>query len=466
MKRKLHIAVVGAGPAGIYASDILAKSGLDVKIDLFEKLPAPYGLVRYGVAPDHPRIKQIISALYRVLEQGEINLLGNVNVGKDITPEELAEHYDAVIYATGSDADAPLNIPGSDLPESYGASDFVYWYDGHPDYPRTWPLKAKEVAVIGVGNVALDISRVLSKHLKDILVTEIPENVVEGLSKNPVTDVHIFGRRGPAQVKFTPLELRELGQTPDVDVLVYEDDFQFDEASKKAIISSNQTRQVVKTLKSWKEKDKNEFTASRRIHIHLLQSPVAILGDDHVEGIRTERMKLNGDGTVSGTGEYIDTPVQAVYRAIGYFSSPIKGIPFDSKKGVIPNDEGCVIDENGEKIDRIYTTGWVKRGPVGLIGSTKSDAQQTISHILEDYENGILVATSDQVGIDPIISLLNERGVEYTTWHGWELLDSFERKLGDEYTTKNGIYRERIKVVSRDAMTAISHGKQDLPSLI
>ena len=259
MDRKLHVAVVGAGPAGIYASDILSKSGLDVEIDLFEKLPAPYGLVRYGVAPDHPRIKQIINALYKILERGDIRLLGNVNVGVDITAEELLSHYDAVIYATGSDRDTPLDIPGVDLPECYGAADFVYWYDGHPDYPRTWPLEAKEVAVLGVGNVALDISRVLTKHLKDILVTEIPANVVEGLRSNPVTDVHVFGRRGPAQVKFSPLELRELGQVPDVDVIVYEEDFEFDEGSEQAIRSSNQTKQLVKTLTEWTLKEPEDF---------------------------------------------------------------------------------------------------------------------------------------------------------------------------------------------------------------
>lgn len=205
--RKLNVAVIGAGPAGIYASDILSKSGLDVAIDLFERLPAPYGLVRYGVAPDHPRIKTIIDALYKILQRGDIRLLANVEVGRDVTVDDLLAHYDAVIMATGSDRDKPLNLPGNDLPEVYGAADFVSWYDGNPDYPRTWPLEAKEVAVLGVGNVALDVSRVLAKHAEDMLVTEIPENVYEGLKANPITDVHVFGRRGPAQVKFTPLEL-------------------------------------------------------------------------------------------------------------------------------------------------------------------------------------------------------------------------------------------------------------------
>ena len=224
----LNVAVIGAGPAGIYASDILSKSGLDVNIDLFERLPAPYGLVRYGVAPDHPRIKQIIVALYKILQRGDIRLIGNVEVGRDVSVAELHEHYDAIIFSTGADTDAPLNIPGADAPECYGGADFVSWYDGHPDHPRTWPLEAKEVAVLGVGNVGLDISRVLAKHAEDLMVTEIPENVAEILKTNPCTDVHVFGRRGPAQVKFTPLELRELGKQRDVDVLVDEADFEYD----------------------------------------------------------------------------------------------------------------------------------------------------------------------------------------------------------------------------------------------
>ncbi len=461
----LNVAVIGAGPAGIYASDILSKSGLDVSIDLFERLPAPYGLVRYGVAPDHPRIKQIIVALYKILQRGDLRLLGNVEVGRDITMEDLHDHYDAVILATGSDRDAPLNIPGIDLPESYGAADFVSWYDGNPDYPRTWPLEAREVAVIGVGNVALDISRVLAKHVEDMIVTEIPANVVEGLARNPITDVHIFGRRGPAQVKFTPLELRELGKVPDVDLIVDEEDFDFDEGSEDTMRSSNQQRQVVKTLTNYASVDPEEQTASRRIHIHMFASPVQVLGDEdgHVDGLVTERTELTGDGHVRGTGVLTTWPVQAVYRAVGYFSSSVPGVPFDEKRGVIPNIEGRVVVNVGseEVLPGIYATGWVKRGPVGLIGSTKSDAQQTIAHLVEDAEAGNLHARTSAVGHDAMVALLDARGVAYTTWQGWELLDAYEQHLGSDFgelPDGRGI-RERIKVVSREAMTKISRGE-------
>ncbi|QWW19894.1 FAD-dependent oxidoreductase [Schaalia sp. 19OD2882] len=468
----LNVAVVGAGPAGIYASDILSKSGLEVNIDLFERLPAPYGLVRYGVAPDHPRIKQIIVALYKILQRGDIRLLGNVEIGRDVSIDDLRDHYDAVIIATGADRDAPLPIPGIDLPESYGAADFVSWYDGHPDYPRTWPLQAREVAVLGVGNVALDVARVLAKHVDDMMVTEIPANVAEGLRANPVTDVHVFGRRGPAQVKFTPLELRELGHVPDVDIIVHEEDFDFDAGSEEALRSSNQQRQVVKTLTNYAMADPEDHTASRRIHIHLFQTPVEVVADEdgHVKALRTERTELTGDGSVRGTGVITTWPVQAVYRAVGYASSQIPGVPFDQARHVAPNVEGRVVPEAGMEADRaipgLYATGWIKRGPVGLIGSTKSDAQQTIAHLVEDAQAGRLSARTSEVGHDAMTALLDRRGVEYTTWHGWELLEAYEQALGADFGALPGGrgLRERVKVVSRRVMTDISRGVQVDPN--
>ncbi|MFY9262220.1 MAG: FAD-dependent oxidoreductase [Actinomycetaceae bacterium] len=453
-KRPLQVAVIGAGPAGIYASDILSKSDIDVQVDLYEKLPAPYGLVRYGVAPDHPRIKAIINALYNVLQRGDIRLVGNVEIGKDLTFEELHEHYDAILLSTGADRDRPFNIPGADLPEVYGAADFVYWYDGHPDYPRTWPLEAKEVAVFGVGNVALDVARILAKHPDDLMSTEIPENVEQGLRQNPITDVHVFGRRGPAQVKFTPMELRELGQVPDVDIVVYPEDFDYDEGSEQAMDESKMTRQVVEQLTNYAFQDEEDLTASRRIHIHMLQAPAEILGEGKVEGVRMERMELQGDGSVKGTGEFLDYPVQAVYRAVGYYSSPIPGAPFDVKRGIVPNIEGRVTDNEGNIVNGMYATGWIKRGPVGLIGSTKSDAQETIGHMIEDFEAGRLHATTDAVGWDSVKPILDERAVRYTDWQGWERLSAFERELGEAQG------RERIKVVERETMTAISRGEE------
>ena len=448
--RHLRVAIVGAGPAGIYAADILSKSGLEVSIDLFERLPAPFGLVRYGVAPDHPRIKQIIVALHKILDRGDVRLLSNVDYGTDITLADLRRFYDAVIFSTGAIRDAELPIPGIELPGSFGAADFVSWYDGHPDVPRTWPLEAQHVAVLGAGNVALDVARILSKHPQDLLPTEIPDNVHQGLVANPVTDVHVFARRGPAQVKFSPLELRELGHVPDVDVIVYPEDFDFDEGSMAAIHSSNQTKQVVKTLTDWTLKEPEDLTGSRRIHLHFLHRPVAVLGEDRVMGLRTERTVLTGDGSVAGTGQMHDWPVEAVYRAVGYFGSPLPDLPFDEVAGVITNREGRVVQENGAALPGVYTTGWIKRGPVGLIGHTKSDATETIKHLVSDVD---ALTAPPEPSPDAVTSFLVERGIGHAEWSGWMLLDAYEQALGEPQG------RARIKVVPREDMLAVIRGE-------
>nr|WP_231709949.1 FAD-dependent oxidoreductase [Arthrobacter zhangbolii] len=461
----MRVAIIGAGPAGVYAADILTKAERDfeVSIDLFDQYPAPYGLIRYGVAPDHPRIKGIVNALHKVLDRGDIRFLGNVNYGRDLTLTDFRHFYDAIIFATGAIKDAPLNVPGVELEGSFGGADFVSWYDGHPDVPREWPLDAKEVAVIGNGNVALDVARILSKHADDLLTTEIPANVYEGLKKSPVTDVHIFGRRGPAQVKFTPLELRELSHSRDVDIVLYPEDFEFDEGSDEAIRTNNQTKTMVNTLTNWLVEEQ-DTGASRRLHLHFLHSPVEIYDDaEHpgkVAGMKFERTELDGTGNVRGTGEIVDYPVQAVYRAIGYFGSELPEVGYDERRGVIPNEGGRVINEDGTPVPGIYTTGWIKRGPVGLIGHTKGDALETIGFLLEDRLN--LPAASHP---DPssIIELLEERGVPYTTWEGWLKLDAYERSLGASYIhpdpTTGELVRERVKVVDREEMTRISRGE-------
>jgi len=446
---KLRLAIVGAGPAGIYAADILHKTEkkFDVSIDLFEQLPAPYGLVRYGVAPDHPRIKGIINALRDVLDSGEIRLFGNVLFGRDITLDDLKKHYNAVIFSTGSIKDAALNIPGIELDGSYGAADFVSWYDGHPDFPREWPLTAQSVAVIGNGNVALDVARVLAKHADDLLPTEIPGNVYDGLKASPVTDVHVFGRRGPAQVKFSPLELRELGELNDVDMVVYDEDFDYDEASKAAIASNKQIMVIDRVFTKWRQEETG--SASRRLHLHFYANPIEVTGEDgKVTGFRYERTKPDAEGGVTGTGEIRELPIQAIYRAVGYFGSPLDGIPFDEKRGVIPNREGQVIDDSGEQLHGIYATGWIKRGPVGLIGHTKSDAMETISHVINDQANWWTPAHPEE---DAIPALLEERGVEFTNIDGWHKLDAHEVGLGEPQE------RARIKVVERDEMVRVSN---------
>ena len=448
---KLRLAIVGAGPAGIYAADILLKAEkqFDVSIDLFEQLPAPYGLVRYGVAPDHPRIKGIIGALREVLDTGHIRIFGNVRYGVDITLDDLKRHYNAVIFSTGSIKDAPLHIPGIDLEGSHGAADFVSWYDGHPDVPREWPLEAKEVAVIGNGNVALDVARILAKHADDLLPTEIPDNVYQGLKASPVTDVHVFGRRGPMQVKFTPLELRELGELQDVDMVVYEEDFDYDEAARRAIETNKQITVIDRIFTKWRAEP--QTGSSRRLHLHFFAKPVEVLGEGgKVTGFRYERTEPDGEGGVRGTGEFREVPVQAVYRAVGYFGSPLPGIPFDEKRGVIPNREGQVLDDADEPVHGVYATGWIKRGPVGLIGHTKSDAMETVRHLMNDQADWW---TPEHPEEEAVPQLLRSRGVEFTDLAGWHRLDEHEMGLGGPAG------RARIKVVPRDEMVDISLGR-------
>ncbi len=455
---KLRLAIVGAGPAGIYAADILLKAErkFDVSIDLFEQLPAPYGLVRYGVAPDHPRIKGIITALREVLDRGDIRIFGNVRFGEDITLDDLKQQYNAVIFATGAVHDASLNIPGIDAKGSYGAADFVSWYDGHPDVPREWSLDAESVAVIGNGNVALDVARMLAKHADDLLPTEIPENVYAGLKESTVTDVHVFGRRGPAQVKFTPLELRELGELNDVDMVVYDEDFDYDEASKAAIASNKQVMVIDRVLQSWRQRPSvnNEGgTASRRLHLHFYAKPVEVKTDDEgrVCAYVYERTRPDGEGGVVGTGELREVKVQALYRAVGYFGSPLPGVPFDKRHGVIPNHEGQVLrKDSNERVPGVYATGWIKRGPVGLIGHTKSDAMETIRHLINDQGSWWQPVDPSE---EAIPRLLAERGVAWTDLEGWHRLDAHEIGLGAPHE------RARIKVVSRDEMVSISRAE-------
>ncbi|QHC61912.1 MULTISPECIES: FAD-dependent oxidoreductase [Rathayibacter] len=449
---KLRLAIVGAGPAGIYAADLMIKAEkkYDVSIDLFEHLPAPYGLVRYGVAPDHPRIKGIITALREVLDRGDIRIFGNVHFGTDITLEDLKRHYNAVIFSTGAIRDAPLDVPGVELEGSYGAADFVSWFDGHPDVPRTWPLEASSVAVIGNGNVALDVSRMLAKHAEDLLPTEVPPNVYDALAASPVTDVHVFGRRGPAQVKFTPLELRELGELRDVDMIVADEDFVLDAASQAAIETNKQVMVINRVLNQWRTREVG--SASRRLHLHFWAKPLELVDDGtgRVSAIRYERTEPDGEGGTRGTGEIREIAVQAVYRAVGYFGSPLDGLPFDEMRGVIPNREGQVLDDNDEPVHGVYATGWIKRGPVGLIGHTKSDAMETVGHVLNDQASWWTPAHPEE---SAVVALLEERGVAYTDLDGWHRLDEHEQALG----APQG--RVRVKVVPREDMISISRGE-------
>ncbi|MGW5113461.1 FAD-dependent oxidoreductase [Nocardia sp. NPDC004123] len=451
--RPLRVAVVGAGPAGIYAADALMRSDASVSIDLYERMPAPFGLLRYGVAPDHSRIKAIVAALHKLLDKPQVRLLGNIDVGVDITLGDLRSFYDAVVYATGANSDRALPIPGIDLECSYGAADFVSWYDGHPDVPRTWPLDAKKVAVLGVGNVALDVARILAKSAEELLPTEIPPNVHAGLCANQAVEVHVFGRRGPAHAKFTPLELRELDHSPTIEVIVDPADLVYDEAALALRRSSKQVDLICNTLEQWAAREPGD--RPHRLYLHFCENPVEILGDGdgRVRALRTERTRPGGAEVVAAEANQAEWEVQAVYRAIGYLSEPVAGVPFDEGAGVIPNEAGRVLADPGADaperryLPGVYVTGWIKRGPVGLIGHTKGDASETISSLLADVDRFV---RPEQPQPEAVVALLEGRGIAFTTWYGWQLLDAYERDLGADEG------RERVKVVERDVMVAVS----------
>ncbi|MFE3643215.1 FAD-dependent oxidoreductase [Streptomyces sp. NPDC059169] len=451
MPRPLRVAIVGAGPAGIYAADALLKSKAaeapGVSIDLFERLPAPFGLIRYGVAPDHPRIKAIITALHKVLDKPQIRLFANVDYPRDIGLDDLRAFYDAVVFSTGASADRDLGIPGVGLDGSYGAADFVSWYDGHPDVPRSWPLGAEKVAVLGVGNVALDVARVLAKTAEELLPTEIPPNVHAGLASNRAREVHVFGRRGPAQARFSPMELRELDHSPNIEVIVDPEDIDYDEGSVATRRANKQAHMVAQTLENWAIRDRG--TRPHRLFLHFFESPAEILGEDgRVVGLRTERTRLDGTGNVTGTGTFRTWDVQAVYRAVGYLSEELPKLPFDIGTGTVPHEGGRVV-EAGRHLRSTYVTGWIKRGPVGLIGHTKGDANETVAGLLEDYDNGRL-HTPSAPAPEAVEGFLTSRGVRYTSWQGWYHLDEAERALG----AAEG--RERVKIVDREEMLRAS----------
>jgi ferredoxin--NADP+ reductase len=407
MGRPLRVAVVGAGPAGVYTADALVRSGTPVSIDVLDRLPTPYGLVRYGVAPDHPKTRSIADTLRRTLEHPAVRFLGNVTHGVDVHLADLKAHYDVVVYATGADDNRRLGVPGEDLPGSCSATELVAWYNAHPSVvrPPCGVLAAKAVAVVGAGNVALDVARVLVAGADRLGDSEVPDRVLADLRRRAVTDVHVVARRGPAQVKFTVPELREIGTLEDVDVIV-------DPAALADVPApaDRRTRANVALLHEWSQRPRGH--ARRRIHFAFWRRPVAVVGSDAVEALHFADAR--------------PLPVQAVVRAIGYRGRPIPGLPFDEVAGILPNRMGSVVDHTGVAVPAVYVAGWLKRGPTGVIGSNKSDAAETVRQLLAD--GPALTATEPEP--DAVTDLLDARGVQYVTWADWQRLDAYEVGLG------------------------------------
>jgi len=368
-----------------------------VSIDVLDRLPTPYGLVRYGVAPDHKSIKSVANYLRRVLESPGVEFVGGVHFGTDVTREDLLSAYDAVVYATGAMRDRRLGIPGEDLPGSYAATDFVNWYCGHPDMdPGTFTVDAESVAVIGVGNVAVDVARILARDPAELHATDVPQPVLDALYASKVREVHMIGRRGPAYAKFTTKELRELGELPGVEVVVHADEAGVDafDASGEGAALADADRRVrgnLVAISKWAQDEAAPPAStghSRRLIVRFWLRPVEILGTDRVTGLTLERTAIDAGGALAGTGQFETLDTQMVLRSVGYQSVPLPGVPFDSRAWVVPNAAGRVLGPDGSPLPGEYVAGWLKRGPTGVIGTNKSDAAETVRGLLEDLAGG------------------------------------------------------------------------------
>ncbi|HEV7755005.1 MAG TPA: FAD-dependent oxidoreductase [Mycobacteriales bacterium] len=437
-----RVAVVGSGPAGVYAAAGLLAHG-DVAIDVFDRLPCPYGLVRYGVAPDHVKMKQVSLALQKVLENPAVRFLGNVEVGADLTVADLQRHYDAFVMCQGAAVARGLGIPGEDLPGSLSATDFVAWYSGHPDAQiplADGRLDARGVAIVGVGNVAVDLARVLAKTADELAYTDLPDDVLDVLRGSAVTDIHIVGRRSAAHAKFTTKELRELGDLPNADVLVDPADLVLDESGQQIVAAEPVRARNLEVLREWSERTPEG--RPRRIHVRFLHRPVEVVGDDRVIGLVLERTSIDETGTAVGTGETLTVEADLVLRSVGYRGVAFPGLPFDERRGIVPNEGGRVV-RDGAPVPGQYVAGWIKRGPTGVIGTNKHDAQESITALLADLPSLPVAPESDP---DAVIAVLESRGVQVVVWDGWREIDAAEAELGKAQG------RKRVKISDRSTL--------------
>ena len=426
----LRVAVVGAGPSGFYAAEALLKSGQNVRVDMIERLPAPYGLVRYGVAPDHPKLKEAILVYAVIAHLPHFNLLSNVAVGRDVTVEELRAHYHGVIFACGAETDRHLGIPGEDLPGSHTATEFVAWYNGHPDYrERSFDLSAEVVAIVGQGNVAADVCRILAKSVDELKATDIAEHALDALAASRVREIHVIGRRGAAQAKFTNKELKELGELPSCDAVVDPQDMELNPESVVELeVKSNFVS--VKNVEIFRAFAARGPTGKpRRIVFHFLQSPVAITGAARMEQVVLARNRLEGaplQQVARETGETDQLQCGLLFRSIGYSGVPIPGVPFDARRGVFPSQDGRIVDGGGAVVPGLYAAGWIKRGPTGIIGTNRADSIATVKSLLADLPR---LAPAAKVG-EALEPLLTARGVRIVSLADWLKIDAAEVARG------------------------------------
>ncbi|AYJ03711.1 FAD-dependent oxidoreductase [Mycobacterium avium] len=454
--RPYHVAIVGSGPSGFFAAASLLKAAdgsehPDIAVDMLEMLPTPWGLVRSGVAPDHPKIKSISKQFEKTAADPRFRFFGNVSVGEHVQASELAERYDAVIYAVGAQSDRALNIPGEDLPGSIAAVDFVGWYNAHPNFEEATPdLSGSRAVVVGNGNVALDVARILVTDPDVLGLTDIADHALESLRPCGVDEVVVIGRRGPLQTAFTTLELRELGELDNVDVIV--DPAQLEGVTDEDVAAAGKTaKQNISVLRDYAKRSPRP--GHRRIVLRFMTSPIEIKGDGRVESIVLGRNELVTDetGRVSArdTGEREEPPVQLVVRSVGYRGVPTPGLPFDEKTATIPNTGGRVEGSRNE-----YVVGWIKRGPTGVIGTNKKDSQDTVDTLLADLANagpdGLADFPDDHA--DRLADWLASRQPKLVTTAHWELIDAHERAAGEARG------RPRVKLPSLAKLLRVSHG--------
>jgi ferredoxin--NADP+ reductase len=426
----MRCAVIGAGPAGFYACDKLLAAGFEV--DLLDALPTPFGLVRSGVAPDHPNIKAVTRVYEKTAAKPGFRFFGGVVLGEHVSRADLLERYHAVVYAIGTDLDRRLGIPGEDLPGSYPATRFVAWYNGHPDAcDETFDLSAERAVVIGNGNVAIDVARMLLLDPEELALTDTADHAIGPLASGNVSEVILLGRRGPEHAAFTNPELRELGEMTGVDV-------QVDPAELEGVEEPEDPtkRRNVEILRSYAERLPG--TNGRRISLKFRRSPVEVLGDERVSGLRVVRNRIE-DGRAVPTGEQEVIGCGLVFRSIGYTGRPVDDVPFDAARGLIRNEGGRVCDEAGVPHRGEYVVGWIKRGPSGVIGTNKKDAADTVAKVVEDAEAGML--DGDRPTADEVAAWLAERAPDAVTWEGWQAIDEHERAAGEPHG------RPRVKLV-------------------
>jgi ferredoxin/flavodoxin---NADP+ reductase len=442
----LRVAVVGSGPAGFYAAGHLLDSSDDVEVDMIERLPTPWGLVRLGVAPDHPKIKAVSKAFEKIAAQPGFRFLGNVEVGRDLTAEDLSRLYDAVVYAVGAQTDRRMGIPGENLPGSWPATEFVAWYNGHPDFQElSFDLSGERAVVVGAGNVAIDVVRMLALAPEEIRPTDTTDAAIDAILGSGLKEIVLLARRGPAQAAFTTPELKELGELVDADVIVDPADLELDPASEASLETDTNARRNVEVLREYAARP--AAGRSKAIRLRFCVSPVAILGGDRVEAIEVVRNRLVADeaGRISAqpTDEQETIPCGIVFRSVGYQGVELPGVPFES--GRIPNECGRVGGG-------VYCAGWIKRGPSGVIGTNKKDATETIDLLVEDARRGELHRGDPSATAETVDELLAARGVEAVTYTGWEAIDLAERTAGEPHG------RPRIKLLTWDELCAAARG--------